>query len=347
MTEIKKELSDISLQISEPEYRKLQELSYSTLSTYESLGFDGLDHLYDKKESPSFLFGSCVDTLMTEGVSAFNEKYQIFDANITEGGINTCNQLLSMNLPFKTFKEIPEQVVSTAAKLAGFWSADKFDKTRYRKVLDTGNIEEYYQSLLDNTKTVISTAFYVDAVRCADTLKTSPLTSKLFAENNPDSSIKRYYQLKFKAEFEGIGYRNMLDLVIVDYENKIIYPYDLKTIGFPEWRFEENFTKYHYYTQARLYWRILKANLMQDDYFKYFHLDTFRFIVINKVSLTPLIWEFPWTKTRGILIDAKGNEYRDPFDIGAELQKYLNQRPRVPLNITLDEPNKIKCLTPK
>ena len=38
--EIVKELKDISLPISEPEYRQRPELSYSTLSTYESLGYN-------------------------------------------------------------------------------------------------------------------------------------------------------------------------------------------------------------------------------------------------------------------------------------------------------------------
>jgi hypothetical protein len=55
MVEIVKELSEISLPISEPEYRQRPELSYSTLSTFEKTGFDGLEHLFDKKESPSLL----------------------------------------------------------------------------------------------------------------------------------------------------------------------------------------------------------------------------------------------------------------------------------------------------
>lgn len=342
--QIQKELSDIALHITEPEYRKLPELSYSTISTYETLGFDGLEHLFDKKDSPSLLFGSCVDTLLTGGLEEFTDRFIVADIAITDGGINTCNQLVSMNLGYKNFRDIPEQVVSAAAKLSGFWTADKWDKTRYKKVLETGNVQAYYKSLVENDKVVVSTNMYEDAVKCVKALKQTTLTSKLFAENNPDSSVRRYYQLKFKAEFENIGYRNMLDLVIVDYDNKIIYPYDLKTVGTPEWRFEENFVKFHYYQQARLYWRILKYNIMKDDYFKYFQLENFRFIVINRFSLTPLIWEFPWTKTRGTLVDAQGNEYRDPFDLGKELQEYLNKRPKVPNGINLDSVNKITCL---
>ena len=58
--EIVKELSDISLPISEPQYRERPELSYSTLATYEKTGYNGLDHLFDKKESSSI---NSTDTL--------------------------------------------------------------------------------------------------------------------------------------------------------------------------------------------------------------------------------------------------------------------------------------------
>ena len=79
--EIKKELKDISLPITEPEYRNRPELSYSTLSTFERSGFDGLDHLFDKIESPSLLFGSIVDTILTDGMDAFKEHYIVMDVN--------------------------------------------------------------------------------------------------------------------------------------------------------------------------------------------------------------------------------------------------------------------------
>ena len=75
--EILKELSEISLPITEPEYRARPELSYSTISTYETLGFSGLDHLFDRKETPSLLLGSVVDCLITGGWDEFNSLFCI------------------------------------------------------------------------------------------------------------------------------------------------------------------------------------------------------------------------------------------------------------------------------
>lgn len=341
---ITKELKDIALPVSEPEYRQRPELSYSTLSRYESLGFDGLDHLFDKVESPSLLFGSIVDTMLTDGMEAFNEKFIVLDINVTDGGKDICGKLLELFPNVGSFGEISEEDVSLAAKEAGFWKADKWDKIRYREVLKTGNIAEYFNTLLHTDRALVDSQTYNDAVRCVQTLKTSPATQGLFADNDEMSPVRRYYQLKFAARFQGIGYRGMMDLVIVDYEDKVIYPYDLKTCSCPEWDFMSNFVKFHYFIQARLYWRLLKANLMNDSYFKDFKLENFKFIVVNRRTLTPLVWEFPLTQTKGTLVDKYGNEHRDPFEIGKELQGYLNLRPRVPNGIDKDGVNIIDCL---
>jgi hypothetical protein len=83
---------------------------------------------------------------------------------------------------------------------------------------------------------------------------------------------------------------------------------------------------------------------MKDSYFKDFTLMPYRFIVVNKFTLTPLVWEFPLTQSVGTLVDDEGNEYRDPFEIGRELQGYLNLRPPVPNGINKDGINIIKCL---
>ena len=69
---MRKSLKDISLQITEQQYREMPELSYSTLAKYERGGFSSIKTLNDKIESPSLLYGSCVDTYLTDGVDAFN-----------------------------------------------------------------------------------------------------------------------------------------------------------------------------------------------------------------------------------------------------------------------------------
>lgn len=341
---IEKELSQIAWNVPESVYRADPALSYSTLATYERSGFDGLDHLFDKKESPALLLGSVLDCLLTGGWEEFNSLYTVVDFNLTESGINICQQLFDMHLPYNSFEEIPEQVVSDAAKLAEFWKADKWNKVRYREVLKTGNIDVYYNAHINSDKTIIDSQTYNDALAMVKALKESPATSGCFAENDEMSPIRRYYQLKFKFSHNNVNYRSMADLIIVDYEDKIVYPYDLKSSGKPEWHFEDSFLQWSYMIQSRLYWRNIRANMDADPYFKDFKLADYKFIVANKFTLTPLIWEFPLTQSYGTLVDEKGNEYRDPFVIGEELQGYLNLRPLVPNGIDKDGMNIINCL---
>lgn len=345
--EILKELSEIAEKWTEPEYRARPELSYSTISTYESLGFSGLDHLFDKKETPSLTLGQVVDTLITGGWDEFNELFTVLDLNLTDSGIDVCKALVNMCLPFESFIEIPESIVSDVAKSVGFWQADKWDNTRYKQVLKTGNIAEYYEALRHSDKTIINTNTYQTALAMVRALKESPATCGYFADNDELSPIRRYYQLKFKGVIDSVGYRCMMDLAVVDYEKKIIYPCDLKTSSTPEWEFEKSFVKWHYLIQALLYHKLLRINLDKDPYFKDFKLDDYRFIVVNPKTLTPLVWKFPLTQERGPFIDDEGKEWPDPFEIGKELQGYLNLRPQVPNGINQNGVNIIKCIKKK
>ena len=96
--------------------------------------------------------------------------------------------------------------------------------------------------------------------------------------------------------------------------------------------------------QARLYWRIIRDNLDRDEYFKDFELLDYNFIVVNKKTMTPLVWNCPFTTVYGDLVYGRNNqiEMRDPFTIGKELYYYLSSRPKVPLGIKENGVNNLK-----
>lgn len=95
--------------------------------------------------------------------------------------------------------------------------------------------------------------------------------------------------------------------------------------------------------QARLYWRIIRDNLDRDPYFKEFDLKDYRFIVVNRNTLTPLVWKFPHTKSKGELCYGRNDNIylRDPETIGKELQGYLNSDSTIPQDINVDGENDI------
>ena len=126
----------------------------------------------------------------------------------------------------------------------------------------------------------------------------------------------------------------MADLLIVNHKEKIIIPVDLKTTSLQEYNFPYKYLENHYDIQSRLYWRILRTVMDADEYFKDFKLNNFRFLVINKDSLKPLIFVDEHSDYVGdITITHKSGRktiLRDPIEIGKELKHYLDTQAAVP-----------------
>lgn len=344
MIQITKQLSDISWQVPEKTYRADPALSYSTIAKYDREGFNNLDKLFEHISTPSLTLGSCVDTLITGSQEEFNNLFYVADMpSIGDKEKQVVDALYDKyHEQYSSLPEIPDEEVLSTLDLLTFqknWRKD----TRVRIIKERGAI---YYSIKANAegKQVVDMNTYYKVQQMVKALKESPATHAYFADDDPMSPIRRYYQLKFKAKLKGVVYRNMADLIIVNYETKTIIPCDLKTSSHKEWDFQESFCQWDYMIQARLYWMIIKTNLMADDYFKDFSLEDYRFIVVNKDSLKPLVWEFPLTKIAGTLVDKEGKEYRDPLEIGAELRGYLDCKPPVPNGISLDGINTINCL---
>ena len=183
-----------------------------------------------------------------------------------------------------------------------------------------------------------------NALACVRALHESPATKQLFAVDNPfEPEIERCYQIKFRNTFEGVTYTIMADLVYVDHKRKLIIPCDLKTSSHYEDEFYKSFVEWRYDLQARLYANLIKAAIENDDYFKDFKMLNYHFIVVNKKTLTPLVWEFPDTYNMNTLYYGKDNQlvFRHPFEIGKELNAYLKNTPSVPNGINLAKPNNL------
>ena len=332
-----KQLSDIAWNVSEETYRQDPAISYSTLAKFEREGFNGINHLFDRIETPSLLFGSIVDCLITDKDN-FDNLYFVADfPEIQDSQKAIADLIYSMsggNL------NLVDDIVENAVLQLNYQPNWKLE-TRVKVIKE--KIEEYYKMLvLAGTKKVVSSSMYETALSCVDALKSAPSTKEYFADNDPfDDNTKRYYQLKFKGSYEGIPIRCMSDLLYVNYERKTIIPIDLKTSSKKEWDFPKSFIEWRYMIQACMYWFIIRQNLDNDEYFKDFKLEDYRFIVVNKESKLPMVWEFNQTQSWGdiVLGDYKFRNWRVALK---ELNYYLQETPLVPVNVSYTEENKIE-----
>lgn len=321
-----KKLSELALNISEPEYRARPELSYSMLSTFQSVGYDK-EKLFEKKASPSLRFGSQVDTLLTGSQEEYDSMFFVSDLpKLKDEHIDRIRLLYSScGSQYRYITDIPNDTLDTFLRMTGFWADPKYKpETRIKKFLENP-VEEWYQAMfLAEGKTMVTQEEYNRVCLCVEALRDRESTGIYFKESK--GNMESFSQLKFAGVLNGIGYRVMFDRIIVLHDKKIVVPIDLKTsLTCAEKDFYSNFIKWHYQLQARLYTRILRQIMDNDDYYKDFKLLNFRFIFCNPDTLDPLVWEFEDSDKKGTLVYGRNHTIvmPDPEDLGKDLQNYL------------------------
>lgn len=341
---MRKSLKDIAWNVSEEVYRADSAYSYSTIAKFDREGFDKLETLFDKVESPSLLFGSVVDTLLTDGYEAFEKLFYVAEFPELTDKVKLIVEALfgEYKNTYKSLNKIPNDIIITYTDSFEYQRNWK-PETRAKVIREQGG--EYYSLLyLSADKRVISTQLYQDAMECVAQLKSSDATKWYFMDDSPfDDSIERCYQLKFKGEYDGIKLRGMMDLCVIDHKNKIIYPCDLKTSYKSEWNFYKSFYEWCYFEQAMLYAELLKQNIDKDPYFKDFKIANYRFIVICNRTKTPLVWEYKDTFCTTDITYGKNDKYvcRNWRNVVKELHYYLTENPIVPIGINVTIPNDI------
>lgn len=317
----RKSIKELSWDVSEEEYRADPAISYSTLSRFDREGFRNLSKLFEKVESPALRFGSAVDTMLTDGEEAFKNRFIVCEfPPLSEALIGIAKELFGLyGDRYRSIALIPDEdiLVHTASYQPAWGNEAKLKHIRSK-------CGDYYKLLaLSAEKEILSQKDYNDVIACVDELKSNPYTKWFFNINPFDTRFEKVFQLKFKAEYEGIPVRCMFDELVVDHEKKVIHPIDLKTSGHPEELFEQSFITWRYMIQAQLYTYILEQVIKEDEYFKDFKIDLYSFIVINRTTLAPLVWRYDGNFSM-VDIVYEGKVYKNWRKLIVELNYYLN-----------------------
>lgn len=325
---MQKSIRDIAWNVNEETYRADPAISYSTLSRFDREGWRNISHLFDKVEGPALRFGSVVDTLLTDGIDAFNEKYFVCEFPALSENLISIAKRLKENKPNQRMSTIlDDEILAVASDFQPNWGdIAKVNHIRTK-------CETYFNLLaLAGDRVIISQKECDDAITCVRELKTNIYTKAFFDEN--DNRYERVYQLKFKSSYEGIEVRCMFDELIVDHAKKIIYPIDLKTTGHPEEEFDKSFITWRYYIQAQLYTYILGQVIKDDPYFKDFKISNYNFVVINRFTLAPLVWKYEDNFCAHDMVDNTGEVHKNWRKLLVELNYYLNNCSKYSLEST-------------
>ena len=242
-----KSLKDISWNVTEEEYRADEALSYSTLARFDREGFNNLDKLFDKIETPSLTFGSAVDSIITGGIDEFNERFIVLTFPPISDALKQIATLLfsRYNLVHRSLDTMSDEDLAQVGAECNFYANDKYKNYRVKLIREGCN--EYYKLMFASQgKTILDNETYQEVCNAVRALRESESTRDYFADNNPFDGIERCYQLKFKATLNNVNYRCMADLLYVNYGNKTVTPVDLKTSSHTEWDFYKSFIDWSY-----------------------------------------------------------------------------------------------------
>ena len=276
----RKSLKDLALNISEEEYRADPALSYSRLSQFFKQGAKALIS-NEKIDTLALRFGSAVDCILT-APEEFDDRFYVADIDrFSDTFRKMTEDIFANHNNLESISDTPNLL-----EYIGDWQPRWGEKAKIDAVVK--GCSDYYTVLKYSTgKIVISPQEFSEAQQCVMTLKTHPFTYKIF-DCNEDEEI--FYQLKFKSKFFEDSIRCMFDIIKVNHDKKTIEPIDLKTTGHGEEDFEKSFMDWNYWIQSGMYSYILReVTLMDENYINYTILP-FKFLVINKNNLSPLIW---------------------------------------------------------
>lgn len=328
-------LKNLSLDISEQEYRDMKALNYSRLAGYVKNGFTSL--FKEEERTQAIMFGSAVDCIMTRGETAFMEAYARDyegDELLSSDAEEVCKRYAELTGEGETMDmEVMERLLREQNYLQKFR-----EDTRRAKVESWMPYICYLKNVKD--KMVLRSEDYDDVLNVSNALTRMHEFEPFLNEGE-----ERYYQLKFRSRIDGIDVKCMVDCIIVDHKNKTVTPIDLKTSKYGEYQFPKAFLEWHYDIQARLYWHIMKSVMDNDASFDGYELLPFTFIVCNRKSLKPLRWVFSQCsslyETRMLTERGDVISFPDIRKLIAEVNSYLEERPAFPDGIDADGKNDI------
>lgn len=284
-----KSIVDISWQVTEPEYRADDGISYSMLSSFAREGAGIIPKIKDKKDAEALRFGGLVDCLMTEP-ETLNERFFIEDMpSLSDRMIKIVRSIWeACHGEYNSIDTVPTNIILKAANEQAYCTYMK-DETRVNRVQNA--VRQYYNVLFMAGNKVVMSSDDLDLARsCVEELKRNEFTRDIFTENPFQTNIEKHYQLEFKWTYNDIPIRCMFDRIIVDHERKTIWPVDLKTTGKNEENFSESYLTWRYDLQETMYSWILQQCCLNDEYFKSFTILPFSFVCINKNNQAPIVW---------------------------------------------------------
>lgn len=162
----------------------------------------------------------------------------------------------------------------------------KTDEQRVDKMLTDLNKKYFTYLKSRGDKTLISQEMYDSCKEAVDYVKLDDKVVSLLqiGETNTDTfKVLNEQFLEMDLEEYDFGLKGVLDNVVVDYDNKMLFVNDLKTTTKPIQEFADSVDYYRYWMQAVIYNKLAIANYLKGQNLKDWNIYT-TFIVVDKFN---------------------------------------------------------------
>jgi len=291
-------------------------LSYSKLSSFDQ---DGCKALVEKTffGNDGTKMGSLIDDLLYSNEEHISSTYFIFNGSKPTATLGTLTTIILNNFTsVPTKKEVLEIVIKN-----DFWKRN-LDKTLQ---FDLPEFWGYLDAMINQKKlgkTLITTEEWVLAHDIVDTLRTHPHSKYYF-----DNSTNMISQYKFEYKFKGFIFRGIIDMIIIDKENKTVRFVDLKTGKNPLMQFSESFVKWRYYLQEAIYMKAFEI-VKREFKLKGYKLLPFQFLYISRSEKIPFIFTVTekWHKAalNGFKTKVSGYKFKGLYELIELVRWHIN-----------------------
>jgi hypothetical protein len=242
----------------EKDYRKYPAISQSALGYLDQhpkyYKFKVLTKGQEKDKS-FFRLGSAVDCYLTDPLEFHNQYIKATGFCPTEKMGLLCKAYHKYRNKHKLGED---DSFIMAYRDSGYKSSMKGIKEKFK----SKNIQNYVKELSETEgKTLLTTEEYDTVRTIGKQLKESTHTKEFFNTEFQKENVEYLFQFPLLFRCEKRECKGLLDLLILDHNNKTAQIVDLKTTGKSNLSFSKSFIQFRYYLQAAFYTEGLKQFL--------------------------------------------------------------------------------------
>jgi hypothetical protein len=234
--------------------------------------------------------GKAIHCLILEG-DRFNDQFLV-----TPSKLPTANNKMVVDQCFRAYIQQSdkslilddfEQVILDTLVSIDLHQKLKTDESRVEKLLNDLN-KKYFEYLKSKgDKTLIGQEMYDSCKETVEYLKANDrvLTLLQFEKSSTDTfKVLNEEFLYMELDDYDFGLKGVLDNVVIDYDNKMLFVNDLKTTAKPIQNFAESVDYYNYWMQATIYKKLAIANYLKEEDLKDWNIFV-TFIVVDKFNM--------------------------------------------------------------